>query len=190
MIVRNVREKRPIRSVAAVCVGAALLVVACETPAPTTVDEGEEATFVAHEVPNGSTEGQVASGSIVRRLSPGLDLGARLGRGAVRFFVDDVEQGEVPADLEASSIDRVEIEKSPDGESGAVYVYTRDRGDEPLIYVDGIRLEGDLSSISPDQVERIEILKGEAATAAYGPAGAAGVVQIMMKERGGRITPR
>lgn len=198
MIVRNVRERRPIRSLAAVCVGAALLVVACETPAPTTVDEGagamvEEgaaATAVVNEEPSGSTEGGVASGSILRRLSPaGLDLAGRLGRGSIRFFVDDVEQREVPADLEASTIDRVELQKDPDGEAGAVYVYTRDRG-EPLIYVDGIRLEGDLSSISPDQVERIEILKGEAATAVYGPAGAAGVVQIKMKEPGGRTTPR
>lgn len=147
--------------------------------------------MVLREEPSGSTEEGVASGSIVRRLSPaGLDLGARLSPGSVRFFVDDVEQSEVPTGLEASSIDRVEIQKDPDGESGAVYVYTRDRGDEPLIYVDGIRLEGDLSSISPDQVERIEILKGEAATAAYGPRGAAGVVQITMKGSGGRTAPR
>ena len=55
---------------------------------------------------------------------------------------------------------------------------------EPLIYIDGIRVAGRgvLGEISPDRVERVEIIKGPAAVALYGSAASAGVVQIFLKE--------
>ena len=48
---------------------------------------------------------------------------------------------------------------------------------EPLILVDGIVMD-DISSISPDEVERIDVLKDAASTAIYGSRGANGVILI------------
>ncbi len=69
------------------------------------------------------------------------------------------------------------------------------QGNNPLIYVDGIRVrntgtqyqdEGGHSSspltdINPDDIERIEIIKGAAASTLYGTEAAGGVIQIFTK---------
>ena len=67
--------------------------------------------------------------------------------------------------------------------------------DAPLIYIDGVRVDGindladlDLPSISnlnPDDIDRIEVIKGPAAEKLYGEEGANGVIQIFMKLEGG-----
>ena len=74
-------------------------------------------------------------------------------------------------------------------------------GSQPLIYVDGIRVDnqtgggpnlrdgGQVSSLddfSPDEIESIEIIKGPAAATLYGTEASAGVIQIITKrgERG------
>lgn len=65
-------------------------------------------------------------------------------------------------------------------------------GNQPLIYVDGIRVDnslGDaggsagsaLDDINPEDIESIEIIKGPAAEALYGSEAAAGVIQIVTK---------
>ena len=80
---------------------------------------------------------------------------------------------------------------------------------QPLIYVDGVRIRGDafhknvpptgypgrsgndvqspLNNINPADIERIEVIKGAAATTLYGTEAAAGVIQIFTK-RGHRGT--
>jgi TonB family protein len=56
-------------------------------------------------------------------------------------------------------------------------------GDPPLIYVDGVRVDQSvLDRFTPDGIERVEVIKGEAAEAAYGPEASAGVVLITLKE--------
>src|SRR5262245_11037326 len=74
---------------------------------------------------------------------------------------------------------------------------------QPLIYVDGVRLRSDgyqrnvpptgsdlrssndiaspLNDINPNDIERIEVIKGAAATTLYGKEAAAGVIQIFTK---------
>ncbi len=74
---------------------------------------------------------------------------------------------------------------------------------QPLIYIDGVRIRGDafhknvpptgypgrsgndvaspLNSINPADIERIEIIKGAAATTLYGTEAAAGVIQVFTK---------
>lgn len=66
---------------------------------------------------------------------------------------------------------------------------------QPVIYIDGVRVDNDevegpgtggqgygmLSSLSPDQIDNIEILKGAAASALYGTSGSNGVVLITTK---------
>jgi TonB-dependent SusC/RagA subfamily outer membrane receptor len=57
---------------------------------------------------------------------------------------------------------------------------------KPLIYVDGVRVvgvgEGVLAELDPDDIERIEVIKGAAAAALFGEEAAAGVIQIFMKK--------
>ncbi|NUQ25801.1 MAG: SusC/RagA family TonB-linked outer membrane protein [Saprospiraceae bacterium] len=55
-------------------------------------------------------------------------------------------------------------------------------GQQPLIIVDGIFLNGgNLSDINPEDVERIEILKGSAGASYYGSQAANGVIQIFTR---------
>lgn len=51
---------------------------------------------------------------------------------------------------------------------------------EPLILVDGLEMS-DVSSISPDTIDSIEVLK-DASTAIYGARGANGVILITLKK--------
>lgn len=70
---------------------------------------------------------------------------------------------------------------------------------EPVIYVDGIRINGGtqdtrdaawggaqatsgLDAINPDDIESIEVIKGPSATTLYGADAAAGVIQIITKK--------
>ena len=69
------------------------------------------------------------------------------------------------------------------------------QGNSPLIYVDGIRIRntaypGDpennqapnpLNDINPNDIERVEVIKGAAATTLYGTEAAGGVIQIFTK---------
>ena len=70
------------------------------------------------------------------------------------------------------------------------------QGNSPLIYVDGIRIENEgfrsfadeanqtpsaLQDINPEDIERVEIIKGAAATTLYGTEAAGGVIQIFTK---------
>jgi hypothetical protein len=64
---------------------------------------------------------------------------------------------------------------------------TQAEGGPPLIYIDEVRVEGLPADLSPDGIERIEVIKGDAATAAFGVEAANGVVQIYRKESG--LTP-
>ncbi len=60
-------------------------------------------------------------------------------------------------------------------------------GTEPLYVVDGMPWmagpNGALDDLTPDDIERIEVLKGPAATALWGGRGANGVILITTKRR-------
>ena len=69
------------------------------------------------------------------------------------------------------------------------------QSNRPLIYIDGVRMEnspllpsdeaaaspGALDAINPEDIDRIEIVKGPAATTLYGTEAAGGVIQIFTK---------
>ena len=58
----------------------------------------------------------------------------------------------------------------------------------PLIFVDGVELEAGsdaLSSLNPDDIESIEVIKGEAAADLYGERAENGVIRILMIESSG-----
>lgn len=91
---------------------------------------------------------------------------------------------------------------------GAVSV---SQSNQPIIYIDGVRMKSDpyarnisptegagrggnvtaspLADINPNDIERIEVLKGSAASTLYGTEAAAGVIQIFTK-RGSSGAPR
>ncbi len=90
---------------------------------------------------------------------------------------------------------------SPSGNSGAGFrFYVRGGGglngdEQPVIYVDGIRMDNDefqgwgvggqgvssLATLDPEDISKIEVLKGPAAAAMYGTSGSNGVVLISTK---------
>ena len=69
------------------------------------------------------------------------------------------------------------------------------QGNDPIIYLDGVRIHGGaisanmttsqrssaLNDINPADIERVEIVKGAAATTLYGTEASAGVIQIFTK---------
>lgn len=59
---------------------------------------------------------------------------------------------------------------------------------DPLIVVNGVPFNGNLNTISPDQIETINVLKDASSTALYGSRGANGVILITTK-RGKYNTP-
>ncbi|HKJ02625.1 MAG TPA: TonB-dependent receptor plug domain-containing protein, partial [Longimicrobiales bacterium] len=97
------------------------------------------------------------------------------------------------------------------GASGTIQlrgVTSVSQGNEPLIYVDGVRLSTNrvppanledgrgartsgmsLNDINPQDIERIEIIKGAAATTLYGTEASAGVIQVFTK-RGSEGAPQ
>ena len=79
-----------------------------------------------------------------------------------------------------------------------------DARNDPLIYVDGVRVNNDatagpttgegavvnvLNDFNPEEIESIEIIKGPAAASLYGTEASAGVIQIITK-RGSQGTPQ
>ena len=84
------------------------------------------------------------------------------------------------------SIRIIKIDKKELDDKNTFVIKTRGGDDKkaPLIVVDGEEKAAgfDLQAISPDQIERIDVLKGEAATKKFGEKGANGVILIKMKK--------
>lgn len=55
-------------------------------------------------------------------------------------------------------------------------------GTSPLYVVDGVPFDGDISSINPDDIESMTVLKDAASTAMYGARGANGIIMITTKK--------
>jgi beta-lactamase regulating signal transducer with metallopeptidase domain len=55
---------------------------------------------------------------------------------------------------------------------------------EPMVFVDGEEVDpATLEELSPDRIDRVEVIKGEAARSVYGAEGANGVIQIFLKKK-------
>lgn len=63
--------------------------------------------------------------------------------------------------------------------------------DAPLVFLDGERHEGELRDFDPAEIDRVEIVKGAAAVAAFGPEAHPGVIQVFTKDaiRGELVGP-
>ena len=62
-------------------------------------------------------------------------------------------------------------------------------GKTPLIVVDGKISDVDINSIDPESIEKIEVIKNEAATAVYGKKGKDGIILVTTKKQTKRISP-
>ena len=85
-----------------------------------------------------------------------------------------------------------QIDGSPGGGGLVVQIRgtgTITAGSSPLYVVDGYPIEGDISMISPNDIESIQVLKDASATAIYGSRGGNGVV-IVTTKRGSAGKPR
>ncbi len=69
-----------------------------------------------------------------------------------------------------------------DGETSMVIVDGKE-GVKPLVVVNGKMYTKDINSIAPDQIESINVLKGQSATDKYGAKAKDGVVEITLKKK-------
>lgn len=60
----------------------------------------------------------------------------------------------------------------------------KDSAEKPLLVLDGVISSKNMNDISPDNIESINVLKGEMAKKKYGVKGAKGVVEITSKKKG------
>ena len=85
------------------------------------------------------------------------------------------------------SIRIIKIDKKEAADKNTFVIKTKGGEDKkaPLIVIDGEQKAAgfDLQSINPDQIERIDVLKDQAATVKFGEKGVNGVIMIKMKEQ-------
>jgi hypothetical protein len=101
-------------------------------------------------------------------------------------------EGEGDEDFSWTSEDGVEthvrvVKPGAEGEAN-VFMLKMDggAGPEPIVYVDGVLMEGGIpEDLTPDRIDRVEVLKGEAAERMHGADAAVGVVQIFTKPGSG-----
>ena len=78
----------------------------------------------------------------------------------------------------------LEVKPSTDKSGGTVVIRgigSLNNQRNPLIVVDGVIYNGDLSSINPKDVDGVDILKDASSSGAYGARGAFGVIIITLK---------
>jgi hypothetical protein len=155
MMKNGVGRKRVGRALVAGAFGGILLALACETPTPPAPLEGDAPGLQA------SQAGEEAASKI-----------EMAERGGVLLKVKEGRNGEA----EASYLGPVKLR---------VVGETEGSGQTPLVFVDGVRMgsgKETLADLNPDEIDRIEVIKGGAATAMFGEEAAAGVIQIFLKK--------
>ncbi|MGH7542083.1 MAG: TonB-dependent receptor plug domain-containing protein [Gemmatimonadota bacterium] len=100
------------------------------------------------------------------------------------------QPGEPVEEILAGRVAGVRVFRTPDGGIAVRIRGTSSiRGDaEPLYVIDGVPIQpgpnGELTGISPYEIESIEVLKDAATTTMYGSRGANGVILIKLKRPG------
>ena len=131
-------------------------------------------------------------GAGAQRFATGLSQGRPLTH--LPFAADMLEGGQIgqprPNRLSTALLGRVPGLRvlQPGGQAGQPF-YLQLRGinhlsgtQQPLLLVDGIFLsDANLLSLNPEDVDRVEVLKGAAGAAAFGAQGANGVIQVFTK---------
>lgn len=144
----------PLRAVTLAGLTLAALVIACDTNAPTALDDALVEVLASPEAAAG------ADGSLTPRARAEHFEAVRLRSHELGIeprpliFIDGVEVSNSDLSLEAGR-------------------YTVKTGSDPY---------SPLSSLNPDDIERIEVIKGSAATGLFGDWAENGVIQIFTKE--------
>lgn len=164
----------------------ALLAGACEASSPGATLE------------DGSAEAVQRTGEAVRsgQEAGGTESGVRLEDIVVTGHAWSYEGRPIGGRPEesAQSFIRIRGNASVSGAGGRAST-TSESGLAPVVYVDGVRVDDGarfgvggagrsaiLEDIDPNEIERVEVLKGPAAEKLYGEEGANGVIQIFLKE--------
>lgn len=124
------------------------------------------------------------------------------GEGAQPLYILDGEEVESVAEINPDLIQAIEVLKDyaatekfgERGKEGVIHITTKkevrktfDFNDEnkPLFILDGVIQDAafELNSVSPDEIESIEVLKGNSAVKLYGEKGKNGVIQIHRKKK-------
>lgn len=104
--------------------------------------------------------------------------------------IDGVEHIEEVVIAPSVDIDEkgIRVRVSATTESGPAAAPADESGLQPLVYIDGVRVEGAgeavMSELDPDQIERVEVVKGDAALRLFGEDATGGVIQIFLKDAG------
>ncbi|MDE2979700.1 MAG: TonB-dependent receptor plug domain-containing protein [Gemmatimonadota bacterium] len=122
------------------------------------------------------------------------------GSGAVGFlatmFAVVATRGPAAAPEPPAATEQVDVSRQAVKEVSERVPMIRIRGSaslgmraQPIVYIDGVRVNGDGDAVrklvSPDQIDRIEVIKGDAAKELYGSEARNGVIQIVTKSREG-----
>ncbi|MCY4646996.1 MAG: TonB-dependent receptor plug domain-containing protein [Gammaproteobacteria bacterium] len=143
----------PLRAVTLAGLTLAAVVIACDTNAPTAIDDAL-LDVLANPEADASADGSLTPRALAQRLEVERQLKAERLRPLI--FIDGVDVTDSDGSLEA----------------GTYSVRTSD----------GV-LYSPLSSLNPDDIDRIEIIKGKAAAGLFGERAENGVIQIFTIER-------
>jgi TonB-dependent SusC/RagA subfamily outer membrane receptor len=195
MIRSTVRKHRFGAAVLAFLGSAGFVVLACETPTPpaarTDTDVILETSVPARASASVDPEVPLDNPLLTEPLAEadeGFYLVKKTG-GKVQY-VQPVSPDQVELIRENPETPTRAFIVREDGAHGPITLIrerrAEDPGDpkvEPLIYVDGVRMENRdfLKTLNPDDIARIEVIKGGAARAQYGEQAAGGVILITLK---------
>lgn len=147
----------PLRAVTLAGLTLAAVVVACDTNAPTAIDDALLDVLANPEV-EASADGSVSPRDLTERVE--RVRGSNLDPTPL-IFIDGVEVTNSDLSLQAGT-------------------YRVTTGGDPY---------SPLSSLNPDDIDRIEVIKGTAAADLHGERGKVGIIQIFTKEPSENDTP-
>ena len=145
--------------------------------------------FVAQEIPAGSDVTLQEDNALLNEvvvIGYGTQRKGDVTSAITSVKAEDFAQGNIrdAGDLIKGKVAGLTIANGSGDPSSASSIRLRgiislEGGNSPLVLVDG--LEGSLSSVAPENIESIDVLKDASAAAIYGTRGAAGVILITTK---------
>ena len=147
-------KRSPLRAVTLAGLTLAAVAIACDTNAPTALDDALLDVLASPEA-EASAERSLTARALAEKVEAARLRSSELGiEPRPLIFIDGVEVSNSDLSLEAGK-------------------YTVRTGSDPY---------SPLSSLNPDDIERIEVIKGSAATGLFGDGAENGVIQIFTKE--------
>lgn len=192
---------RTVRTAAALSLGTMIGLAACGAEIPTApqieamgVAEVERRVSVVSAIDiSGAThvvDGVIVSREVAEAIAPERIRSVQIARAEdgrvprIHITTIDVEPGAIP-------VERPVILPSLDEAATAqrerrvrlMEQQVRDADEHPLLVVDGvIRVPTDLKEMRPEEIERIEVVKGQAARQVYGERGRFGVILVKTRK--------